>query len=105
MRLDVVFHIEGLDAVGISARLDVIEKKLDGLISEVRKMSKELENLTKEVGEIGSVVDSAIVLINGLSTQIVALKDDPAALQALADSLDDKASELAAAVAANTPAA
>ncbi len=67
-------------------------------------MSAQLETLTQEVAEIGTVVDSAIVLINGLSAQIVALKDDPAALEALAAQLDAKAGELAAAVTANTEA-
>jgi len=66
-------------------------------------MSAQLDTLTQEVTEMSTVVDSAIVLINGLAAQIVELKDDPAALQALADSLDAKANSLAAAVAANTP--
>ena len=68
-------------------------------------MSKELDALTAKVTEATAVEESAIVLINGLSAQIVALKDDPAALQALADSLDAESQKLGAAVAANTPAA
>ena len=40
-----------------------------------------------------SVVESAITLINGIAAQLEAAKNDPAAIQALADSLkaeDDK---------------
>lgn len=67
-------------------------------------MSAQLDTLTTEVAEIGTVVDSAVTLINGLSAKITELKDDPAALAQLAASLDAKANELAAAVAANTEA-
>ena len=65
--------------------------------------SEALENLEREVMEIGTVVDSAVNLISGLAAEILRLKDDPAALEALASSLDGKANELAAAVSANTP--
>lgn len=104
MRFDVYVHFDVLQAGDVAARLTAIEGKLDGLITGVKTMSEQLTKLTQEVQEIGGVVDSAVTLINGLAAQIVALKDDPAALQALADSLDAKAGELAAAVAANTPA-
>jgi len=49
------------------------------------------------------VAQSAITLINGLAAQIANLKDDPAALQALADSLGASSTALAAAITANTP--
>jgi hypothetical protein len=55
------------------------------------------------VTEIGTTVDSAVTLITGLAQQIRDLQNDPVALAALANSLDAKANELAAAVAANTP--
>ena len=48
---------------------------------------------------------SAIVLLNGLSAQIASLKNDPVALQALADQLKTSSSALADAITANTPAA
>lgn len=66
-------------------------------------MSAELVALQAEVAETAGVVDSAVVLINGLAAQIVELKDDPAALVALAAELSTKTDQLAAAVAANTP--
>jgi hypothetical protein len=72
-------------------------------VTEVVKMAGELARLQTEVAEMSGVVDSAIGLINGLAQQIRDLATDPAALNALADSLDAKAGELAAAVVANTP--
>jgi hypothetical protein len=100
-RID-VHHFLHLD--GEEGRLSRIEEMLSALISQGKTMSVQLETLTQEVAEIGTVVDSAVVLINGLAAQIVALKDDPAALEALAAQLDAKAGELAAAVTANTEA-
>lgn len=47
---------------------------------------------------------SAVTLIQGMADQIVALKNDPVKLQAFADELKQDADDLAAAVAANTPA-
>ena len=66
-------------------------------------MSVELDALTVKVQETTTVAQSAITLINGLAAQIADLKDDPAALQALADSLGASSTALAAAITANTP--
>jgi len=66
-------------------------------------MSVELDALTVKVQETTTVAQSAIALINGLAAQIADLKDDPAALQALADSLGASSTALAAAITANTP--
>ncbi len=65
-------------------------------------MSAELDALTAKVAETTTIEQSAIELLNGLSAQIASLKTDPAALQALADSLSSKSGELAAAIAANS---
>jgi hypothetical protein len=65
-------------------------------------MSAELERLTAEVTETKTAIDSAITLITGLAERIRQLQNDPVALTALADELDAKQAELAAAVAANT---
>lgn len=67
-------------------------------------MSAQLDALTAEVARNTSVDQSAIALLNGLSQQISDLKNDPAALQALADSLSSSSNDLAAAVLQNTPA-
>ena len=79
--------------------------KLDHIIGLLKageaRMSAELDTLTARVTETITVEESAIVLLNGLSAQISALKQDPAALQALADTLSSKSSELSAAILAN----
>jgi len=66
-------------------------------------MTQQLDNLTLEVTDIETQADSIIALCNGLATQIADLKEEPAKLQALADSLKAKAQAIADAVAANTP--
>jgi hypothetical protein len=48
---------------------------------------------------------SAITLIQGIAAQLEAAKEDPAKVQALAESLKASASNLSAAIVANTPAA
>jgi len=66
-------------------------------------MSQQLDDLTREVSESKTVTESAATLIAGLADQIRAAASDPAALAALATSLDTQSAALAAAVAANTP--
>jgi hypothetical protein len=87
----------------VENQLKRIESNLTKLERMEKRMSLELDNLTTEVTEIGVVVDSAIVLLQGLAAQLLAIKDDPAKIQALATELDTKANELALAVVANTP--
>jgi len=65
-------------------------------------MSAQLDALTAQVAATITIEQSAILLIQGLAAQIEALKTDPAALQALSDSLKGSADTLAAAVTANT---
>lgn len=67
-------------------------------------MSAALDNIAEKVERCNTVMDSAAALLSGLSAEILSLKDDPAAIEALAKRLDDETDELAAAVAANTPA-
>lgn len=64
-----------------------------------------LDQLTADVATLTTVDQSAITLINGLAAQIKAAGVDPAALKALTDQMEAQSSALAAAVAANTPAA
>lgn len=66
------------------------------------KMTAELERLRSEVADITSTVDAAAALIASMSTQIRENADNPAALNALADSLDASQAKLAAAVASGT---
>lgn len=107
MRFDFYFHFDPIQLVGGD-----IEEKLDQILTELRAikegeqvMTQELAVLQEQVAETLDVEESAIALIQGLAEQIAAIKDDPAAIQALADSLHSKSEALAAAVIANTPSA
>jgi preprotein translocase subunit YajC len=82
-----------------------IEAKLDALLREVQRMSKQMDDLAAAVKKNDDVVDSAVTLITGLAAQLLAAKDDPVAIEALANEVSAKADALAAAVTANTPAA
>lgn len=62
-----------------------------------------LDRLTTEVAETVTVIDSAVVMIEGLAQQIRDTAGDATAANALADTLDAKANALAAAITANTP--
>lgn len=75
------------------------------LSQQMEKVMTDLTALTAEVARNTTVDQSAITLLQGLAAQIESLKTDPAALQSLADSLRGSSDALAAAVAANTPAA
>lgn len=74
---------------------------------EARHMAGELAVLTQEVAEIKTVAASAVALLNGLKAKLdeAIASGDPAALTALSAELDSAGNDLAAAVAANTPAA
>lgn len=67
-------------------------------------MSDELDQLKAAVAANTEVEESAITLLGNLSAQIIALKDDPAALLDLANSIAAEKEKLAAAITANTPA-
>jgi hypothetical protein len=60
-----------------------------------------MDAITKAVNDASAGDDSIIALCTGLSAYIAAHKTDPAALQALADSLNSKTAAVVAAIAAN----
>lgn len=66
-------------------------------------VSEALDNLSREVAENNSVIDSAISLLGNLAQLIREAAFDPAQVNALAASLDEKAAALAQAIAAATP--
>jgi len=68
-------------------------------------MSAAMDALTAQVAQNTSVISSALTLIQGFAAQLAAAGTDPAALAALQASLQQSDDALAAAVAANTPAA
>jgi chromosome segregation ATPase len=101
MRIDVhhFFHPPETDA-----KLDTILAKLFQIQQKEDAMSTQLDVLQAQVEKNTTIEESAVVLINGLAAQITALKNDPAALQALADSLNASSTDLSNAIQANTPA-
>jgi hypothetical protein len=101
MRIDLYLHVVDDNA---SAKLDAIIATLAQLKQEEVTMSAELDALTAEVTNAATVEQSAIALIQGLAAKIESMKNDPAALSALAASLKTQDDALAAAVTANTPA-
>lgn len=78
-----------------------IERLLQTLNERTLNMANDLTALKAQVARTTEIEQSAIVLIQGLAEQIAASKDNPAAIQALADELSSKADALAAAVSAN----
>lgn len=62
----------------------------------------ELTDLKTQVEANTSAEQSAITLLNGLAAKIESLKNDPEAIQGLADELKGSGDALAAAVVANS---
>jgi len=104
IRIDIYHHIQ-LDDSETNQKLDKIIQMLGIIQRKEDTMSAELDALTVQVAANTTVEQSAITLIQGLATQIAALKNDPAAITALSASLKNSADALAAAITANTPAA
>jgi hypothetical protein len=93
-------------------RLDRIEIKLDHILHLSQKtyrlettMATDLTALTDAVAKDTEVDAAAVTLLENLATMLADAKTDPAAIQAIADSLLANSDALAAAVVANTPAA
>jgi hypothetical protein len=85
---------------GIEGRLTVTNHKLEHIMAN-------LDKLTAAVAEVATVEASAVALIQGIAQQLkdAIAANDPAAIDALVTQLQDATAPLAAAVAANTPAA
>lgn len=98
MRIDLYLH----DAL-VEHSLEAIASKLNHIIQQGEHMSQQLDALRAEVERVKTVDQSVLLLIQGLADQIRDAKDDPIAIQALADDLRAQTDSLAAAVAANTP--
>lgn len=65
----------------------------------------DLTALSQAVADATTVEESAITLLDGLAAQLAAAATDPAAIQAIVDSITSEKDKLAADVAKNTPAA
>src|SRR6266542_4857392 len=86
---------------GVTAKLDRVLTQLASLKAQGVAEMQELDTLKTQVEKTDTVIGSAITLIQGLAAQITALKTDPVALQALADSLNTNTQALAEVLVAN----
>ena len=89
----------------ILAKLSVLQRDVHALSQHMVKLMADFSALQAAVTAEDTVIDSAVTLIQGLAAQIAALQPDKAAIDALAADVQGKADTLAAAIAANTPAA
>jgi enamine deaminase RidA (YjgF/YER057c/UK114 family) len=64
-----------------------------------------IDDLTQDVADESTVIDSAVQLLDNLSAQLAAAGTDPAKLAQLKSTIDANKQRLADAVQANTPAA
>jgi chromosome segregation ATPase len=88
----------------LNQKLEHLHELMHQIKERLIVMSAALDRLTQEVSETKDAVASVLALVQGLADQIRDNAEDPAALNKLADDLDAAQQEIAAAVAANTPA-
>ena len=99
-RIDIFVH--NADPTG---QLNKIVSLLQEIQTQGGTMSAAMDALTAQVTKNTDVISSALTLIQGFAAQLAAAGTDPTALAALQASLQQSDDQLAAAVAANTPAA
>ena len=80
-----------------------VEHKLDLILKNLEKIMSAIDDLTAAVAAEDTVIESAVVLINGFAAQLAAAGTDPTKLAALQADITAKTADLSAAVAANTP--
>ena len=85
--------------------LDGLAKSLAKLGTQETDIMADLSSLEADVKANGDAVASAVTLLQGLKAQLDAAGTDAAKLADLSASIEANTSNLAAAVAANTPAA
>ncbi len=74
------------------------------ILERLKEIKKMLDQLTKDVANETSVMNSAVTLLNNLSAAIKTAGTDPIALKALTDTMEANATALSGAIVANTPA-
>lgn len=82
-----------------------IEAKLDLILEKETKIMSAIDDIQADVTKEDTVIDSVMVLLTQLATEIANAGVDPAKLAALRADIQNKTAALAAAVAANTPTA
>jgi hypothetical protein len=97
-------YVQSQESQQILAKLAELMAIVSTSVEQGVHMAGELQRLTQEVAETKTVMQSAAVLLGTLAQRIRDLATDPAALNQLADELDQEQSALGAAIVANTPA-
>lgn len=87
----------------LAAVLRDIITKLAALESHMNETDAKIAELLQAVTDQGTVIESAITLLTGLTAQLEAAKDDPAQIQAIIEQVNAQKDALAGAVAAGTP--
>lgn len=88
----------------LDGKLDLILDRILSLTEQENLMSAEVDRIKASVTGLTTISQSAVALLTELGNEIRARQDDPAALTALANEVDQRKMELAAAITANTPA-
>ena len=104
MRIDHYFH--GAHDGQVDHRLDQIIELIHQVLIKEDQMANELADLQAKVAAEDTVIDSAIVLLQGIKAALDAAiaAGNPAALAALSTDIGAKTQALSDAVVANTPA-
>jgi Tat protein secretion system quality control protein TatD with DNase activity len=102
---DIHVHLHIKPDSEVYRRLDELQDKMDLTLERLENLMAAIDDLQAAVTAEDTVIDSAITLIQGIPALIAAAGVDPAKLAALQSDITAKSSALAAAVAANTPAA
>jgi len=105
MQIDVHIHLHHDQDATLLQLVHSIVTKLDSLTHKGDLLMAAIDDLTAQVAANTTVIGSALTLIQGLAAQLAAAGTDPVKLAALQASLKQSDDDLAAAVAANTPAA
>lgn len=102
-----LFDLSRKDKAFLRQQFEEVRVILSRIEEILKKMPKELDDLTAQVAENTNVEQSALILIQGLAQKLqdAINAGNPAALTALQTQLKTSSDALAAAVAANTPAA
>ena len=82
------------------------QRFLRGLLNrqETNNMAADLSKIKTEVEQLGDVVDSVVTMLSSLAEEVRSAAPTQEALNELAAAIEAQKQELAAAVAANTPA-
>lgn len=108
---ELYLHVDGHVSVTVdaatTATLGRIEAAINQLITQnttgAKTMAGEFDNLQKQVQQNHDLEESAVQLIQGIAQQLQNAQGDPAKLATLAQTLQQSATDLAAAITANTP--